>query len=134
MAVITYGLALGKQRALHTYRRMSVETASPGELVLMLYNEAIKTMRDAIGFINEGDPAGSGRCLIKAQDIISELRCSLDYAAGGDVAAKLGGVYDYVYKQLVEANVKKTTRPIEEALALVGEIRLGWQQVLNRNG
>lgn len=134
MATSTYSLALGRERALYAYRQMSIETASPGELVLMLYNEVMKTMRDAITLIDQHDVAGSSRCLLKAQDIIDELRHSLDASAGGDLAEKLSVVYEYVHSKLVEANVKKASLPVLEALRVIGELRAGWQEVLGKNG
>lgn len=133
MAASVYGLSLPKERALYAYRQMSVETASPGELVLMLYNEAIRNMREAVGLIERKDVPAAGERLLKAQDIIDELRGSLDLSAGGDLASRLDRVYDYVYSQLVEANLKKASEPLEDAVKVLGELRTGWEAALGRH-
>jgi flagellar protein FliS len=134
VAAPAFGLVAGRERALSTYRHMSVETASPGELVLMLYNESIKNMRDAATLIERKDLSGTSACLLKAQDIINELRGSLDLDAGGELARKLASMYDYVYSRLVEANLRKSSPPIADAVKVMGELRYGWEEALHRHG
>lgn len=134
MAASVHGLAFGQERALHVYRQTRVETASPGELVLMLYNEAIKDMKNAVALIGRKDIAGSGECLLKTEDIIDELRGSLNLSAGGDLARKLYSVYDYIYSRLVEANLKKASAPLEDAVKVMIELRTGWEEALGRHG
>ena len=134
MAAPAFGLVAGRERALSTYRHMSVETASPGELVVMLYNESIKNMRDAATLIERKDLSGTSACLLKAQDIINELRGSLDLDAGGELARKLASMYDYVYSRLVEANLRKSSPPIADAVKVMSELRYGWEEALHRHG
>ena len=113
---------------------MSVETASPGELVLMLYNESLRAMRDASAAIDRKDIGSSSKNLIKAQDIVLELRTSLNPTAGKDVAANLNSMYEYVGGRLIEANVKKSQEPLMEAMKLMGNLREGWQEALGKHG
>ena len=134
MATSAYGLMAGRDRALSTYRAMSVETASPGELVLMLYNESLRAMRDASAAIDRKDIGSSSKNLIKAQDIVLELRTSLNPTAGKDVAANLNSMYEYVGGRLIEANVKKSQEPLMEAMKLMGNLRDGWQEALGKHG
>ncbi len=133
MAISAYGIVAGRDRALSRYRAMSVETASPGELVLMLYNESMRVMRDASAAIGRKDVGSSSKNLIKAQDIVLELRASLNPAAGGDMAANLSSMYEYVGGRLIEANVKKSQEPLMDAMKVMGDLRDGWQEALSKH-
>jgi flagellar protein FliS len=98
-----------------TYRTNSVLTASPGQLVLMLYDGALKAMRLAReGFAQpESDPRrleGINTNLLKAQAIIGELQDTLDHQAGGEFAATMHRLYDYYNRRLLEANIRKDPR------------------------
>lgn len=134
MATSAYGLIAGANRALSTYKAMSVETASPGELVLMLYNESLRAMRDAQAAMDRKDIGCSSKSLIKAQDIVLELRTSLNPSAGKDVAANLETMYGYVGGRLIEANIKKEQGPLRDAMKVMGNLRDGWQEALGRHG
>lgn len=134
MATSAYGLIAGKDRALSTYRTMSVETASPGELVLMLYNESLRAMRDASAALDRKDIPCSSKNLLKAQDIVLELRTSLNPSAARDMVARLDSMYEYVGGRLVEANVKKSQEPLLDAMKVMGNLRDGWQEALGRHG
>ena len=134
MATSAYGLLAGKDRALSTYRHMSVETASPGELVLMLYNESLRAMRDASAAMDRKDVGCSSKNLMKAQDIVLELRTSLNRSAGKEVASNLETMYEYVASRLIEANVKKEQVPLRDAMKVMGNLREGWQEALGRHG
>ena len=133
MATSTYGLSFARERAVNAYRQSRVETASPGELVLMLYDQALKDMRDAASFIEQKDIVKSSERLLHAQAIVDELRGSLDFSAG-EIASKFRAMYDFVYGKLVEANVKKAAPPIFDAEKVVVELRAGWEEALRRHG
>lgn len=134
VATSAYGLAAGKDRALATYRMQSVETASPGELVLMLYNESLRAMRNAAAMIDRKDIPGANACLVKAQDVILELRGALNAEAGGDLAKSLDSIYDYAYNCLVEANVRKAPQPLLDSMKVISELRDAWAEALHRHG
>jgi flagellar protein FliS len=128
-----YGTLGGRERALSTYKQMSIETAGPAELVLMLYNRALRSMEEATGCISRKDIEGSNRSLQKAQDIVDELRVSLNVSAGGKLARDLDAVYEYVNSRLLMANVKKDASLVNEARRVLGEIRDGWAEVVEKN-
>lgn len=134
MATSAYGIMAGRDRALSRYRAMSVESASPGELVLMLYNESMRVMRDASAALDRRDVGTSSKNLIKAQDIVLELRTSLNPAAGKDMAANLNSMYEYIGGCLIEANVKKSQEPLRDAMKVMGNLRDGWQEALGKHG
>ncbi len=122
----------GKEKALQAYRQSRVETASPGELVLMLYNACIRNMRDALSCIGEKDYAGANNNLLRAQDIIDELRGSLNLDI--EIAKGLDAVYDFVYLSLVDANLKKDPQPVEGAVKVMAGIRDAWEEAVRNHG
>jgi flagellar protein FliS len=128
-------LAKGYARA---YQSQSVLTASPGQLVLMLYDGALRFMdqaRDALESAEE-TPKRIERIntnLIKAQDILAELQGSLNFEAG-DYAKNLDRLYDYYQRRLFEANLKKKVAPVIEIQGLVRQLRDGWAEMLRTQG
>ncbi|HPT83788.1 MAG TPA: flagellar export chaperone FliS [Limnochordia bacterium] len=117
--------------AYQMYRQTQVSTASPGELVLMLFDGAIRFARQAQEHIERGELEAANSKLIRVQDIVSELNLSLDLSAG-EIAHNLQQLYTYIYDRLVEANVKKDTAIIDEALKLLVELRDTWEQVVSQ--
>lgn len=127
-------LATGYAR---TYRANSVLTASPGQLVLMLYDGALKALaitRDAFS-----QPADDPKRietintqLLKAQAIITELQNGLNHEAGGEFANTMHRLYDYHNRRLFEANLRKQVEPVIEVERLVRELRDAWAQMLTQ--
>lgn len=118
-----------------TYRANAVLTASPGQLVLMLYDGALKAMgiaREAFGRPEE-DPRRIeviNHQLQKAQNILAELQNGLNLEAGGEFAKTLYRLYDYHNRRLFEANLKKDVAPVVEVEELVGSLREAWAEML----
>jgi flagellar protein FliS len=118
-----------------TYRATAIMTASPGQLVLMLYDGALK----AIALAREGFaiPVEEPRRiqvinqhLLKAQAILSELQSGLNLDSGGEFARVMHGLYDYHNRRLFEANLRKQVEPVIEVERLVRELRDAWAQML----
>lgn len=120
-------------KALDVYKQATVQTAPPGELVLLLFNEAIKSVRSALVFVKDGNPGAANSCFLKAQDIVDELRASLNLEAGGKIANNLLVVYQFIYDCLVAANIKKDATQAEDALKVLVEIRDGWKHLLGKS-
>ncbi len=120
-------------KALDVYKQATVQTAPPGELVLLLFNEAIKSVRSALVFVKDGNPGAANSCFLKAQDIVDELRASLNLEAGGKIANNLLVVYQFIYDCLVAANIKKDASHAEDALKVLVEIRDGWKHLLGKS-
>jgi len=124
--------------ALDAYQRLEVETgvaaASPQRLVVMLYDGAVKAIYTARAAMARGDVAGRGAAISKAIAIVDEgLRCALDLKAGGEIAANLAALYDYIVNRLLYANLKQDEASLEEAARLLGELKSAWE-VLDRKG
>lgn len=114
------------------YLRTKILTASPEELRLMLYDGAIKFCRQAIDAIEKKQIENSYNCLMRAQKIVLELSTSLKHEVEPDLCAKLSGLYTYIYKLLVEANLHHTTKPVEEALKLLEYEKETWQLLMKK--
>ena len=117
------------------YQAQSVLTASPGQLVLMLYDGVLRFL----GLAKEAlqAPMETPRRieiintnLIKAQNILAELQSNLNHEAGGDHAANLDRLYDYYMRRLLEANMKKKIEPVLEVEGLVRQLRDAWAEML----
>jgi flagellar protein FliS len=118
-----------------TYRANSILTASPGQLVLMLFDAALNSLaiaRRACEAAPE-DPRQYeivNAQIVKAQKIIAELQGTLNLEAGGEFARTMHQLYDYYDRRLLEANLRKQTAPIAEVERLLGEVRNAWFEML----
>lgn len=110
------------------YQANAVQTASPGELTLMLYNGCLKFIKFARQAMETGDIAARNENLIKAQNIILELMKTLNMEY--EVAKSMMTMYDYIYRRLVEANVKNDAAILDEVEGHVTEFRDAWKQVI----
>jgi flagellar protein FliS len=126
------------QACAQAYRSNAVLTASPGQLVLMLYDGALRAMataREACARpetdVRRYEIANAQ--LLKAQNIIAELQDTLNPAAGdGQFVREMQRLYDYYSRKLVEANLRKDPAPILEVERLFGEVRDAWAEMLRK--
>ena len=114
------------------YRATKVGTASPVDLVVMLYQGVVRFTRAAIEAVERGDVQAAHKGFVRAQDIIAELIATLDHERGGDVAKQLLALYDYAFRRLVEANCKKDAAPGLEVIRMFRELGTAWQELANR--
>jgi flagellar protein FliS len=120
-----------------TYRANAVLTASPGQLVLMLYDGALKALalaREAFARPEEDFRRIEviNTQLLKAQAILNELASGLDLEAGGEVALTMQRLYEYHLHRLFEANVRKQVAPVVEVERLLRELRDAWAEMLQK--
>lgn len=116
------------------YRETQIQTASGLELVILLYNGAIKFLKQAAQAIEEKQIPPAHNALIRAQAIISELRATLDHEAGGEIAQALEQLYEYMNHRLVEANLRKDLAPVQEVIGMLEELRDAWQEIGKSKG
>lgn len=110
------------------YQNNAVNTASGGELTLMLYNGCIKFIKQAINAMEEHNYETKNENIQKAQNIIQELMLTLDSNVA--ISEQILPLYEYMHYQLKEANVKNETALLEEVLAFATEFRDTWKQVI----
>jgi len=118
----------------HAYRQNSVQTATPGQLILMLFDGALRFMNRAIEGFEEKEVGARNEAihinLMKSQAILDELQNSLDHTAGGSLARTLTDLYDFMRGQLRLANTRKDSAPVRVVVELLGDIRGAWSAML----
>ncbi len=120
-----------------SYKAQSVQTASPGKLVLMLFDGYLRFTTAAKNAFNIEDLTkkneGINNNLIRAQNIVTELQSSLDMSVPGELPGTLYRLYDYVLHQLQQANLQKKSETIDEADKVITELREAWAEMLIQN-
>lgn len=111
------------------YRQIEVETASPGRLVLMLYDAAIRNCRQAVAAWESSNETVAREKIYRAQDILAELIGSLNFDAG-DLARNLFRLYEYMNYRLIQSAVRKDVAAVQEVAKLLEELREAWEQVI----
>ncbi|HEY9841121.1 MAG TPA: flagellar export chaperone FliS, partial [Candidatus Obscuribacterales bacterium] len=111
-----------------SYKAAHIETATPERLLVMLYDGALKYLGLAVQTIDGKDIEGTHRNLLKAEAIVLELMSVLDMEIGGELAANLFNLYDYMYRQLVKANIHRDPEPVKEVMGLLEPLRNAWNE------
>lgn len=111
------------------YQKNKYETASPHRLITMLYDGAIRFMNQSIANVEVQDIEATNLSLSRAQDIVNELIACLNFDEGNDIAVNLNNLYRYVIDLLIQANIKKSVEPIEEAITIIKDIREAWMAI-----
>jgi flagellar protein FliS len=112
------------------YKKTSVHTASKEQVLLMLYQAAIRHCKKAIEAIEARDIAKKGEYIGKLQDIIIELTNSLDLEIGGAIAQDLASLYDYLLFASTDANIKIKKEPLESCLKVLNTLYDGWNTAI----
>ena len=117
------------------YQRNQVMTASPGRLIVMLYDGAVKRMNQAIEAFDMKGPEKFEQVnnhLLAAQNIITELTISLDMEKGGEIAQNCFRIYEYFNDRLSEANTKKTREPIVQVRDMMKDLGEAWETIVRK--
>jgi flagellar secretion chaperone FliS len=113
------------------YQNNSVNTASPGELTLMLYNGCLKFINLAKKAMEDKNIEVKNTNIQKAQNIVSELMVTLNMDA--EVSKNMLSLYDYLNRRLMEANVQNDVSILNEVEEFVVEFRDVWKQAIQAN-
>lgn len=113
------------------YQNNSVNTSTPGELTLMLYNGCLKFIEQGKRALENGDVQGKNEAIQKAQAIVSELMLTLDQTI--PVAENMLVLYDFVNSRLIDGNIKNDASLLDEAADIIIEFRDTWRQVIQIN-
>ncbi|MCX6612177.1 MAG: flagellar export chaperone FliS [Acidobacteria bacterium] len=125
----TYVSPQGYLESEQNYQQQRVEQASPLELTCILYEGAIQAVEQAQIFLKRGDILARGRAVARAQGILVELTESLDRKQGGDFAARLGLLYDYMLAKLTEAHAQQLVEPLVEVRQLLVDLHSAWREI-----
>jgi len=119
--------------AMNQYKSVGVQSgmvdATPHRMITMLLDGALDRVAAARGAIDRQEIARKGELLGSAIAILDSIRASLDYEQGGEIAANLGMLYDYIEGRLVEANSTSDVALLDEASSLLREIKAGWGSI-----
>ncbi len=107
----------------------SVEDADPQKLILLMMDGALESMSRARGHLERGEIPAKAEALSKAVTLVDSLRAFLDHEQGGDLAASLEQLYDYLVRRLTAANAGNRAELIVESSELLRSIRDAWAQM-----
>ena len=120
------------ERGVDSYRKAAVESSTPVQLVVMLYDGALRFCADARGAILRRDITAKGTALSKVIAIVGELQSTLDLERGGEVAASLHQLYSYLTDRLMTASYSQAVEPLDEAVRVLSNLREGWAGVASQ--
>lgn len=124
-------------RPWNAYRQITTQTASPGQLVLMLYDGALQFLEKSLTGFDMDDPAESYETInnhvLRAQAILHELNSTLNMEAGGRLAETLRSLYVYMDERLMESNLRKTPDGIRETIRRLTVLRDAWCEMLRQS-
>ncbi|MBN2427661.1 MAG: flagellar export chaperone FliS [Deltaproteobacteria bacterium] len=115
---------------MHQYQQNQVQTASREQILIMLYDGAIRFVGQARQAIENGDRLGRLEPISRAMAIISELSNSLDHSIGGEVAENLDALYNFMIRSLIEANRNVDAKPLETVENLLKTLRATWAEAI----
>ncbi len=118
---------------LSQYKRTNVETASGIELVVMCYEHAIRFLREAKEHYENEEYLEKGRALQRALDIINELKCSLDFDRGGEIANNLDSIYNFLIKSLLHADIQRDLHIFDSVSEILSELKEAWESIIHKS-
>jgi flagellar protein FliS len=125
---------------LSIYRETRIKTASQGQLIIMLYEAAVKDLDQGLDLMHQNntgkrDPGKIeqiGKTIVKAQEIITELMVSLDFDQGGEIAKNLFSLYSWFNQELLEAHIAGDLRRILNVRNMLNELRGAWAEIATK--
>ncbi|MCS6950522.1 MAG: flagellar export chaperone FliS [Armatimonadota bacterium] len=111
------------------YQQTQVGTASPTRLVVMLYDGAIRFLKQGQAAIQQRDHERQNHCLVRAQRIIAALMGALNLEEGGEIARNLLALYQFMHEQLVLANLEDDADRVQRVCQMLESLREAWAQV-----
>jgi flagellar protein FliS len=121
-----------KRGKVGAYQKTSIQTASKEELILMLYNGAIKYTHNAIDFLDQKNVAEASKNICRAQAIVVELLNSLNFEVGGEIAKNLEYLYSVMVDNLTVSNFEHTVEPLKVNLQIMERLKGAWEGVLQQ--
>jgi flagellar protein FliS len=110
------------------YRETEVLTATPGQLVVLLYDHLLLSLRRARTAMDARDIEAQGVCLEKGRDVLTELLVTLDRERGGEVASNLAALYSFLLGELVQVGVRADAARLDRVTHMIAELRDAFAQ------
>ncbi len=111
------------------YYETSVTTSSPEQLVVMLYQGAVRHLKQAVIDIQNNDLVGKRQSVDRAMAIVQHLQGTLDMERGGEISVELDRIYTYVTSCILDGSIKLKTAPLEEAVKLLATLLESWEEI-----
>ena len=116
-------------RGAEVYKRIEADSRSPMELVVMLYDGALRFVGEARVALARQDVAARGAAISRALTIVAELQNTLNVEAGGEIAKELDRLYTFVNLRLLDVTVKQDAKALDEVETVLVTLRDGWAQI-----
>lgn len=123
-----------RNQAASAYQKATVETADPVTLVVMCYERTIRDLESARQLHGQKRMDQAYDKIRHAQDIITELLIGLDYERGGDIAANLSRLYNFMLRELMAVNAQKSPRIYDHVVKMLAELKEAWVQIRQEHG
>jgi flagellar protein FliS len=117
------------------YQRVQAETSTPGQLIALLYDAMLRSLDRAKDGLQKQDLESAHAPLLRAQDIVLELISSLsvdEEGEAGAMARQLAALYEYMYRRLLDANLRKDVEAVDEVRRLIAPVREAWTNALEQ--
>ncbi|RPI76096.1 MAG: flagellar export chaperone FliS [Desulfobacteraceae bacterium] len=116
-------------KILAQYQRTKVETAGKMDLVIMCYEKTLQALHEAKTFFEANEFEKKAHKLQLALDIIHELQVSLNFEKGGQIAANLDSIYNYISRRLLQGDIEKHTSAYDECIHILSELKEAWEKI-----
>jgi flagellar secretion chaperone FliS len=120
-----------KKNKVNAYKKTDVITANRETILLMMYAGAIRFLKGAIEAADGNNLEEKSRLINRTQEIITELRATLNFEAGGDIAGTLETLYTFISQRLMKSLSEKSTEPLKEALGILTTLNSAWEEAIN---
>lgn len=116
-------------RGAEAYRRIEAQSRSPVELVLMLYDGALRFVGEARDAVARRDVRARGDAISRALAIVAELQNTLNVAEGGEIAAELDRLYTYINSRLLDVTARQDAAALDEVHKVLTTLREAWTEI-----
>ena len=117
------------QQAQREYLESRILSAQPAELVEMLYQVAIQSLKKAIGHLKSGDAMARSGEVTRAQEAVNELMAALDHSVGASFTQTLASLYAYVQQQILKGHAGPSEEALQRAIGILNTLQEGWSGV-----
>ncbi|MDR0597457.1 MAG: flagellar export chaperone FliS [Treponema sp.] len=132
---------MAKTNPIFAYTETRIKTASQGQLIIMLYNEAVKRLDHALDLLERNNSGKKNpnrieqisKSILKAQEIVTELMVSLDFDQGGEIAKNLFSLYTWFNQELLAANINQDPQRLSAVRNMLNDLRSAWSEIVAKN-
>ena len=121
------------RRVTDVYKKTQVETVDQKTLIVMCYNEAIRSLQTGMNLYRKKDFEGKSDEFNRAHGLISELLSSLNMEDGGVIAQNLNMIYNFMLKHITEGDIKGDMKALEEVVEMLSQLKSAWEEIGSRD-